>query len=582
MAVSYGEIKAWREAEAQTLSAAMTSRIRAFESLEDDLRHARGWDHSWSGSTGEDAARTYLSRLGDTVTDRAAEAAAIRKVADHVANALSVLHHEVLNVEAYARKYQFGIGEDGTLTDLAAHQSFSHDEDELRTQARHDIRQTVAEIIDKGRAVEAGAAEGLTAVNCGLISDGGATSVDLATASQTMDVSPPPGDASPAEVSMWWASLSDDEKAQATTDHADSIRNRWGVPADIRDALNTLALADDLARTQKEIDELSDTRTGFPGGGDYRDSGQLSGADHRRRSELEERLYTLGEIDKKLRSVPESHLLQLDMDSHAVPEVTYSVGNPDLADNVTLTVPGYTTNPKDSFGGMADDALVLQRDASRLSPNSTTATIAFMGYQAPQDALTTFDLGVATTADAYTGAEKVSTALKGVEAANGNGDLTLSLFGHSYGSTTSGIAAQQLALDGVTPIDALALYGPPGFPDVDATPSVAPFGIERSRTFYMAAEGDAVVDVLDGARRFDVGLGHSPEQWGMQELSTERAQTVLGERYDTDGYNALKERTEGRNPGVNAHSIYPKEHTTSAFNLAAIATGNSDKAVAAG
>ena len=62
-------------------------------------------------------------------------------------------------------------------------------------------------------------------------------------------------------------------------------------------------------------------------------------------------------------------------------------------------------------------------------------------------------LGVGTNTLAMQEAPKVENAARGIAVANTQTDVNLSLFGHSYGSTTSGIAAQELAVLGRVEIE---------------------------------------------------------------------------------------------------------------------------------
>lgn len=542
MALSYGRIREWRAADAGVLADAMSARIDALQRLEDGLRAGSAWEASWSGAHAERAARGAVTELGDTVTDLAAQAAALRRTASRVENAVEALQQDVTGAESHAARYHFAIGHDGAVATAGPCELLTAEEESDRDRARRDIEQTVSEIVAKGREIESLAARGLATATSA--DDGGATSVRAATGSQAGTPAPPPAEASPAAVDVWWDSLEPEERQQVIDRDPDALRNRWGIPTAVRDQLNREVLERELRLARADVESLR--LSGYP----------TDAAVHRRDS--------LADLARKLEG-HDTHLLQLDLHSRELPEATVAVGDPDAAHNISLTVPGYTTTLHDSMGGMIDEATRLRQDAQMLDPGRATSAIAFLGYQPPQDAVRGLTLDVAGPGHALAGGQDVATALRGLEATNGRADLTLSLFGHSYGSATSGAAAQILADQGSTPVDNLVVYGSPGIPDIDGEPEPDPFGVPRQHTYYMEAPGDRVVDGLRVVRGAGLaGLGPMPDKWGMTELST-AADPTRG--------------TVGSIPGVDPHSIYPKGGTTAQHNLAAIASGRAEEAI---
>ncbi|MDN5744216.1 MAG: alpha/beta hydrolase family protein [Nocardioidaceae bacterium] len=611
MGLSYGEITRWKSADAEKLATAMSSRATALEDIEEDLRSSSDWGDSWSGSQGEEAASSSITKLGDVVTDLAAEATAIRRIASHVADGVSALHEIIIGVEEFAAKYSFAISDSGNLVDLAPHVSRSDDEEALREAARIDIEQSVSEIVSKGRFLERDAAADLSRYNDGEIDDGGATSVDEAVRSQMGVEEPPPAGTNPYHVNIWWESLSDDEKEQVIRQRGDEIRNLPGIASTTRDELNQDVLADDISSAEVAAEEA---RSAYE---DFREEdqrvvnaysvGQVSSDARALREKAEKAERKLEEL-KRLNDAldgDDAYLLEYD-DSHPQLQAAVAVGDPDEADNVAITTPGYTTNVHDSVDGMVSDAEKLRETAKMIDPRGATSTIAFMGYQAPQD-VKQLDFRVGSTQAAEDGAVQLSEAVRGVQATNGDPDLNLSLLGHSYGSTTAGIAAQQLADGTVTPVDSLTLYGSPGVPEMaphlDETEremlrmnagndfynpnqraELETMGLDESRAFYMENDGDAVSGTFGAiGQNTTLGLGIKPESWGMTELSTETAEVtypngMTEQRYDWEGHNAQMQKTD---PGydVSPHSAFPKELTTSQFNLAAVVAGYPEYAI---
>lgn len=612
MGLSYGEITRWKSADAENLATAMTSRVTALEHIEEDLRSNSDWGASWSGSQGEEAASSSITRLGDVVTDLAAEATAIRRIASHVADGVSALHEIIIGVETFAAKYSYSISDSGTLIDLAPGVTRSDEEEALRKAARIDIEQTVSEIVSKGRFLERDAADGLSRYNEGATDDGGATSVDEAVRSQMSVEEPPPAGTNPYHVNIWWESLSADEKEQVLRQRGDAIRNLPGIDSTTRDSLNQDALAQDISdaavtaeESRRAYDDFLEKHRGLiggPGAGHLRSDAR----DLKEKAEKAERHLTeLNRLNRAL-DTDDALLLEYD-DSHPQLQAAIALGNPDEADNVAITTPGYTTNVHDSVSAMVSDAEELREITGYFDPDSTTSTIAFMGYQAPQDVVKYGDFRVATPQAAELGATSLSDTVRGVQATNGDPDLNLSLMGHSYGSTTAGIAAQQLADDTVTPVDSLALYGSPGVPemapqlddtelellkmntnnplyDANQYAELGSMGLDESRAFYMENDGDIVSGPIGGiGQATTLGLGNSPQSWGMTELSTETAEVtypsgMTEQRYDWEGHNAEMRK---KDPGyeVGAHSAFPKELTTSQFNLAAVVAGYPEFAI---
>lgn len=587
MALSYGHIRVWDAADAGNLADAMVDRLAAFEEFELSLRDAGQWK-SWLNSVGATMASHHFMDFRNAVTDAAAEAKAAKNTAEQTESAVTILSHEVISVEMFAESTLFSITSSGAVIDTLAGTAQSPEAKALRAAQELQIRQTVQEIILKGREIEARAAEGLQAVLMGRIDDGGADSVEEAQQSQDQAPPPPEHDAPAVESRVWWDSLTPGQQQVMIDAHPDEIRNLWGLPTEVRDRLNRTALSDSLVTAQTDVDELQDQVD------DILDSGAGPGTMAELMSlqaELrtaEEHLRMLQNTDKAATG-PGRHLLEFDL-TEEHPEVAISIGNPDTADNVSLSVEGYTTNVHDSVIGKARDAQNLNTAAQALAPGETHATVAFLGYQSPQKWNLT---GVATNNLAISESHKVVNAVQGIAVANNGPEVNVSLFGHSYGSTTAGVAAQNLAVDGQSPVDNLALYGSPGVPEINPDPATADsliraqpdpsaLGIDEGRAFAMTEDGDFVSEIFGEAGKTILGLGNPTSQWGFEALPMETTDvsvatdaatgepTQFDTRYGLDDYN----RINGED--VTEHSIYTKKDTISLHNLAAIAADRHD------
>lgn len=601
MALSYGEIRVWKASDAGRLADGMVDRLAAFEAYEESLREAGQWNR-WINSEGATTALIFITTFRAQITDAAAEAQALRNTAEQVESALSHLNEDVISVETFAEANLFSIGHTGNVVDLLAGVTLSPAEKAIRASQELQIRQTVSEITIKGQQIETVATDGLRNVLLNNVDDGGARSVDEAAESQNQTPPPPEQDAPAVESRVWWDSLSPAQQQQMIRERPDDIRNLWGLPSEVRDPLNREALDQDISTAQQEVDELRDELDQYMARGSGSDAWYAGLAAAQSRLNTAKRDLSTLENTLTAATGQDRMLLEYDL-SEELPEVAIAIGDPDTADNVSMTVGGYTTNVHDSVIGKADDALSLHNAASLLARGEDHATIAFLGYQHPQK---TDVLGVGTNSLAFEESTKVENAIRGIAMTNDAPDVNVSLFGHSYGSTTSGIAAQNLAADGQSPIDNLALYGSPGIPEVDPEPGTVrdflfePFvdehimrdvpdtdalGIDDGRAFHMTAEGDFVTETIGEVGASQFGLGNPPRQWQLEELSMETTDVVVQTHADTgepvahdsrfgrDDYN----RINGEDVG--AHSIYTKEDTISLHNLAAIAADRLDLVV---
>ena len=155
-----------------------------------------------------------------------------------------------------------------------------------------------------------------------------------------------------------------------------------------------------------------------------------------------------------------------------------SQNNPDDADHIGVIVPGMTTSVAGSLGDYDNHAKVMREAAEEAAgPGQKVAMVEFFGYDAPPGAVE-----ASSTVMANNGAPKLASFLNGIDAAreHGAGDAHITVAGHSYGSTTAGIAAT-LVGDGV--IDDLVQFGSPG----SGVQDVGEFHVPEGHTYVSAA-----------------------------------------------------------------------------------------------
>lgn len=578
MGVTYSQIRRWDTGAIEAFESAMLTRTGGLEWLEEDLRRARQWDH-WTG-LGSDAAATGISKLGDLITDVAASAQAAKNVADRLFNGVSSLQQHVKNADALADTYGFVIRDGGTLLDLRADivTVVGVNEAAARANAKRDLEQAVQDILRKGRELEATAAAELSSIASGKISDGGATSVGAAGASQSTVPIPPPS-TDPAAVTAWWTSLADPELAargELSELQKELIRNLphalgplVGVPVAARDQANDIVLGNHLDQLTVEKRMLEAQVSGREGELILDDQAEAISASVHRLNEVEERISDLHAVKAQLSTRDDLYLMQVDGLGNERSTAIIAVGDPDKAKHVAITSPGLGTTVRGAVGSMVPEAVELRNTARDLNGGmEETSAIAFLGYQAPQN------VDTLTNHRAIDGAPLLAREIQGITATNQNAqDLHLTALGHSYGSDLTGIALQQLNDQGHRPVDDVVLYGSPGVMQVDpestvsgghanpivttAPPSLDEMGIDAGRGYYLADPLDPVSGVLSGA------LGPVPSEWGMAELSTEGGPTP-----GTEHAQLGPRDTPPRD--LHTHSAYANKEFMSQYNMAAV------------
>ncbi len=181
-----------------------------------------------------------------------------------------------------------------------------------------------------------------------------------------------------------------------------------------------------------------------------------------------------------------------------------SYGNPDTARNVAAYVPGLNTSLDADF---ARNDLKRARDtaigAKEMDPNSSTASIVWLGYDAPQTSADDpmGNLAVMGESNARVGADSYNRFMAGIAATNEQGDPHVTAIGHSYGSLTVGLAAQQR--DGIPGADDVVLVGSPG----TGASSAEELGVGKEHVFVGAAENDPVTKLPNSREASGLGTG---------------------------------------------------------------------------
>lgn len=284
----------------------------------------------------------------------------------------------------------------------------------------------------------------------------------------------------------------------------------------------------------------------------------------------QDRLADIASIQKAL-EVPDSHVLWLerpDDPSQMIPAATV-VGDPFTADHVSVAVPGVGGDTRGTIDSMTSEAADLRREAilvaQQAESSQNIATIAWAGYQPPlnmgQTSMLNDDL-------AQAGAPKLTSFLADLDAASHNPGQTTALFGHSYGSLTSGIALREGAS---AYVDNAVLYGSPGF----QADTPMEMGMTDKNFFVMSAFEDPINYIGSTAPLHGWGSDPNeiinpddgPPRFRFQHLDTSAGETPIA--------------GDGTKIAARDHADYPRDalQRMSGYNLATILIDHPELAV---
>jgi hypothetical protein len=272
---------------------------------------------------------------------------------------------------------------------------------------------------------------------------------------------PPAAGSAPELVRQWWAALTPDEQARATATWPAGLGSLDGLPAAVRSAANELHLRRDLAALQGRHRLTDEQRRWLDNCLAVRD--QLAVARASRGFDVAPRT---------------AQLLVFEPTAFGYQgRAAISVGDVDTADNVAFLVPGLGSDLRGAMARLTGTAVRVATEARRLAPGATTATVAWMGYDAPGL------MDAASDGAAERGGDLLANDVLAVQASR---DVAahLTVVGHSYGTTTAGLALR----DHQTGTDDVVLVGSPG-PGVERADELE---VPAGHVFVGANSRDAV------------------------------------------------------------------------------------------
>ncbi|MGL4176121.1 MAG: alpha/beta hydrolase [Dermatophilaceae bacterium] len=367
-------------------------------------------------------------------------------------------------------------------------------------------------------------------------------------------VSPPPSTGGPEVVAAWWAALTPRAKAKVVADHPGWVASLDGVPFAVRDAANR-ARVDGLEEQARE--ELAVKRAELAAAREWLSAAEEEGLDSARdaaEQAIEDLARAVRQVEGQLAALatlravlakPDRRLLVLELPEDGLPRAAVAVGDLDAADKVAVLVPGYTSTVA-GMGVNVQDMANMRKAATTVlvdkGESGSVATVAWLDYDIPQS-----PAEVVGNARARDGGAELAGFLGGVNATR-DIDPGLTVWGHSYGSVTAGYGLVQPGAG----VDQVVFFGSPGV----GTEHVSDIRVPGRSVWYAEAVRDPVGDLA--------WFGPDPSTMaGVQHLDTGPA-TIL------DGLRLV---------GVEGHSDYLDENTTSQYNLAAIVAGHPEAAI---
>lgn len=257
----------------------------------------------------------------------------------------------------------------------------------------------------------------------------------------------------PKALAAWWASLTRAQREALTTEDPALVGNADGVPTRDRDEANRAALDADLDYLNKRSKD-----------------GELVGNERNELDNATAVARALGDYRNKVDPLTGrelAYLMVFKPDAYTGDGgVAVSLGDPDLADNVSTMVPGFNSKTS-SLGDYMDRNQALYT-AAAADKNGSVATVFWLDYDAPNFSGSPSGivdgLMVATPVEAAIGGHRLADFIDGLHATDQGPAAHLTAIGHSYGSTTLGYAL----VDGAR-VDDTVLVGSPGQPVANAS-----------------------------------------------------------------------------------------------------------------
>ncbi|MER7772477.1 alpha/beta hydrolase [Kitasatospora sp. NPDC096140] len=511
----------------------ITTAGAAYDALVTALgRHAESWQHEvadrlgaaqWTGTAAENAT-AEIQAIGTELRLAAQELSFVSRALAEAAEGFAAAQAHLVNALDDAEKQKFTVAPDGRITWDAEPTSANHPGDRAEETAKELGRRITAALNEAAHADS----EIAQRLNHLARNANSGTGLDAATVRKDREAfaareAVPPAGTDPEAVKRWWDSLTEAQQQRFVLNHPDRVGNLDGIPAVARDQANRINLARSKQDLQARLDRLGPEPEQFLG---WAKGEPIPNPDyvawHRRQQDLQEKLTAIAAIEDRLtgdgaesRDGTPAYLLGYDTEGNG--RAIVSVNNPDTADNVVTLVPGTTSRLATAIGDV-DKADEMVRAADRTDPGSprTTAAIAWVGYDAPQNIFPE----ASTDAYAENAEEDLARFQHALRTTHEGTPSHNTLMGHSYGSVVVGFTMR----DHTPPVDDVVLVGSPGVgvdhaEDLNIDPSRVHVARGSQDTMIKTAAGTGLLfgrDPMDtdfGARHLPAGTTDHSHYW---------------------------------------------------------------------
>jgi hypothetical protein len=243
---------------------------------------------------------------------------------------------------------------------------------------------------------------------------------------------------SPQQVNQWWEGLTDTERRALMDEHPEWVGPVDGIPVESRDTANRALLDDQIDDLGTQIAAKEAALNGLdPESEEYEQAKEALDDLKRDQQDLSRLQDKMTNPDGTPGTSPQTkqQYYLLGFDTEGSGKAIVSVGNPDTADNVNTLVPG-TTASLSGVNGQLNRAEIMGRDAINVAPDEETATVMWLGYDAP-DTIVPEAMQDRWAEGAAEDLENFTQGLRATGEQGANHTLT----GHSYGTTVIGTAA---------------------------------------------------------------------------------------------------------------------------------------------
>ncbi|MFC7387286.1 alpha/beta hydrolase [Sphaerisporangium rhizosphaerae] len=232
-------------------------------------------------------------------------------------------------------------------------------------------------------------------------------------------------------LNAWWHQLGKPAQERLMNQSPQLIGTLNGLPTTARDQANRNYLRGEKIWLGSELARLR----------------ALPSSDEVRKAigEAEAKMRQLASVERSLaqggrNGLPPAYLMQVELGG--LGKTVISFGDPDKADRIVAYVPD-TGTTLEKFDGDVQRASDMWAQANFLAPGTKVASIAWLGYAAPQWGNAGPAHTPGTLDDALAGAPALASFADGLHAAHrAASDARFTVLGHSYGSTVTGVAAQ--------------------------------------------------------------------------------------------------------------------------------------------